>query len=66
MIKSLQGSQSRVARIVTNRPYDYCATSMLIELGWPSLKNSIFKEISVKKFEALKHDVAPSYLNELF
>ena len=52
-IKPLQRLQNRAARIVANKPYDYSATSMLKELGWPSVKGIVFKETSVVSLKAL-------------
>ena len=66
MIKSLQRLQNVAARIVANKPYDYSATSMLKELGWPSVKDIIFKKTGILAFNALKHDLSPSYLGEMF
>ena len=37
-IKSIQRLQNKAAIIVANKSYDYSATSMLKELGWPSAK----------------------------
>ena len=51
--------QSRAARIVADKPYEYSATSILKELGWPSVKDIVFKEASIMTFKALKHDLSP-------
>ena len=47
-------------------PYDYSVTSMLKELGWPSVRDIIFKETSIITTKALRHDLGPSYLSHLF
>ena len=51
--------------LFANKPYDYSATSMLKELGWPSVKDIIFNETSNRTFKALRHDLGPSYLSDL-
>ena len=63
-IKSIQKLQKRAARIVASKPSDYSVTSMLKELGWPSV--IIFKKGSIMRFKVLRYDLGPSYLLDLF
>ena len=65
MIKLLQRLQKRAASIIAHKPYDYSATSILKELGWPSIKDFVYKETIIMAFKSLKYDLRPSYLNDL-
>ena len=55
--------QNRAARIIANETYDYSATSILKDLGWPSVKDIIFIETSIITLKAQKHDCSPSHLS---
>ena len=44
--ESLRRLQNRAARIVSGKPYDYPATSILKDLDWPSVKDTTLKETS--------------------
>ena len=62
----LQRLQNRAAKSLLISPYDYSTTCLLKELGWPSIKDIVFKETGMMTFKSTKHDLTPSYLNDLF
>ena len=62
MVSKLQKLQNRVARIVTNSPFDSSATSLIQDLGWPTINELIHRETSVMTYNCL-NKVAPDYLS---
>ena len=43
-LKKIQKLQNRAARIVTNSPFDSSATSLIQDLGWPTIEELIHHE----------------------
>ena len=52
-LNKLQKLQNRAARIVTNSPFDYSATSLIQELGWPRIEELIHHETSFMAYKCL-------------
>ena len=61
----LQKIQNRVARIVTNSPYDASAAPLIQNLGWPTISNLIRKETATLTYNSL-NSLAPAYMRKIF
>ena len=64
-INILQKVQSRAARTITNSGYDTSAAPLIHGLGWPTIKQLIFKETSSLMYKSLNL-LAPDYLPSIF
>ena len=60
-INILQKVQNRAARIITSSSYDTSAAPLIHGLGWPTIKQFIFKETSSLMYKSL-NSLAPDYL----
>ena len=54
--------QNGAARIVTNSPFDSSATSLIQDLGWPTIEELIHRQTSVMTYKCL-NNLAPDYLS---
>ena len=61
-LNKLQKLQNRAARIVTNSPFDSSATSLIQDLGWPTIEELLHRETSVMPNKCL-NKLAPDYLS---
>ena len=61
-LSKLQKLQNRAARIVTNSLFDSSATSLIQDLGWPTVEELIYRETSVMAYKCL-NKLAPDYLS---
>ena len=59
---SYKNLQNRAARIVTNSPFDSSATSLIQDLGWPTIEELIHRETSVMAYKCL-NKLAPNFLS---
>ena len=60
-LNKLQTLQHRAARIVTNSQFDSSVTSLIQDLGWPTIEELIHRETSVMAYKSL-NKLAPAYL----
>ena len=61
-LNKLQKLQNRAARIVTNSPFDSSATSLIQDLGWPTIEELLHRETSVMPNKCL-NKLSPDYLS---
>ena len=61
-LHKLQKWQNRAARIVTNSPFDSSATSLIQDLGWPTIEELIHHETLVMAYKCL-NKLALDYLS---
>ena len=61
-LNKLQKLQNRAARIVMNSPIDSFATSLIQDLGWPTVEELIHHETPVMEYKCL-NKLAPDYLS---
>ena len=64
-LDKLQKLQNRVARIVTNSPYNTSALPIIWKFSWPTVNDLIVKE-TLQMVYKCTNDEAPSYLACLF
>ena len=60
-VKKLQKLLNRAARIATNSPFHFSATSLIQDLGYPTMEELIHRETSVMAYKCLNKQV-PDYL----
>ena len=61
-LNKLQKLQNRAARIMTDSPFDSSATSLIQDIGLPTIEELIHRETSVMPNKCL-NKLAPDYLS---